>query len=173
MAKEEINSFDPIIPSKPKVLILGSMPGVESLKLQQYYGHPQNAFWYAIASLQSETNPPKTYKERIQLLLDNNIALWDVCKYCQRKGSLDSEIKNAKPNEIHKLLVEHPTITTVLFNGQPPNKLYRKFFKPLPFIQYKVMPSTSPTYATMRRSDKVEFWKKELFVFYYLFSYLL
>ena len=163
---QQLTSFEPVIPSKPKVLILGSMPGVESLRLQQYYGHPQNAFWYAISSLDSLSTPPQKYSERIQLLHKHHIALWDVCFHCERKGSLDSDIKNVKPNTINKILEEFPTITTVLFNGQPPHKLYKKYLQFLPQIKYKVMPSTSPTYAKMKRNEKVEIWKKELFVFF-------
>jgi TDG/mug DNA glycosylase family protein len=39
-----IQSFLPIIPKEPKVLILGTMPEMASLQQQQYYGHPRNHF---------------------------------------------------------------------------------------------------------------------------------
>ncbi|GAB1225719.1 hypothetical protein ENUP19_0259G0053 [Entamoeba nuttalli] len=164
MMNERLSSFDPIIPSKPLILILGSMPGTESLKKQQYYGHPQNCFWSIISSLKSMTSVPPRYEHRIELIKSCQIALWDVCCQCERKGSLDSDIKEVKPNKINKLLIEHPTIKTVLFNGQGPSKLYHKFFKELPNIKYIIMPGTSPANARTKKQTKIEIWKKQMFV---------
>ena len=41
----ECKSFLPNIDKRSKILILGSMPGIKSLEMQQYYAHPQNRFW--------------------------------------------------------------------------------------------------------------------------------
>jgi len=45
MMNERISSFPPIISENSKILILGSVPGIRSLQMQQYYAHPQNGFW--------------------------------------------------------------------------------------------------------------------------------
>ena len=46
-----IYSFDPVIDDQSKIIILGSMPGEESLKKNQYYGNPKNQFWKIIYTL--------------------------------------------------------------------------------------------------------------------------
>ena len=80
-----IYSFDPIVDDKSRVLILGTMPGVESLRKQKYYGHPRNAFWPIIAAVCGR-ELPVSYVEKTAMLLDGGIALWDVCRGCEREG---------------------------------------------------------------------------------------
>ena len=41
-------SFDPILPQNPTIFILGTMPGKQSLKQQQYYANKRNSFWKII-----------------------------------------------------------------------------------------------------------------------------
>ena len=71
-----------------RLLILGSMPGIRSLQMQQYYGHPQNRFWPLVTMLLGYAEVPLDYADKKQMLLDNRIALWDVLGYCEREGSL-------------------------------------------------------------------------------------
>ena len=85
-------SFPPISNIESKVLILGTMPGIASLKLNQYYGHTRNNFWKLLFEIFNE--PFSTdYEIRKKMLLKNNVALWDVIKVCVREGSLDCDIK--------------------------------------------------------------------------------
>ena len=90
---QKISSFPPIINNESKILILGSIPGIKSLEMQQYYAHPQNKFWKIIFDLFSE-DFTTDYSERIKILEKYHVALWDVIDTCERKGSLDSEIRN-------------------------------------------------------------------------------
>ncbi len=46
-----INSFEPIANKNCKILILGTMPGIQSLEKHEYYGNERNAFWKIIFSL--------------------------------------------------------------------------------------------------------------------------
>ena len=90
---DRISSFNPIIDEQSKILILGSVPGVKSLEQQEYYAHPQNKFWTIIFELLDEEFT-LNYDLKLNILKQNKIALWDVIDSCERKGSLDSEIKN-------------------------------------------------------------------------------
>ena len=90
---QKISSFPPIIDKESKILILGSIPGVKSLEMQQYYAHPQNKLWKIICEIFNEEFTTD-YTERIKILEKYHVALWDVIDTCERKGSLDSEIRN-------------------------------------------------------------------------------
>ncbi|WP_435524494.1 DNA-deoxyinosine glycosylase [Chryseobacterium indoltheticum] len=106
-----------------EILILGSIPRVKSLEKQQYYAHPQNKFWKIIFELFNEKFT-EDYVERIDVLKKNHIAIWDVIDSCERKGSLDSEIKNEEANQIPELLENYPNIKAIFCNG---GKSYKKF----------------------------------------------
>jgi len=47
---DRIQSFAPIVDNESEILILGSVPGVRSLEMKEYYAHPQNVFWKIIFS---------------------------------------------------------------------------------------------------------------------------
>lgn len=81
-------AFKPIVNENSKILILGTMPGERSIKLQQYYGHGRNQFWKIIFELFNEPFT-KDYNKRTELLLRKKIALWDVISHCESKGSSD------------------------------------------------------------------------------------
>lgn len=142
-------SFSPQIKTYSKILILGSMPGIKSLEMQQYYAHPQNRFWKLMGLFCKCSNlQDLCYQEKLQILLKNNFALWDVLKYCNRSGSLDSNIKNERPNKIPELLKKYSNIKIICLNG---NKAYTAFKKYFPSLleKYKCykLPSTSPANA--------------------------
>lgn len=43
--KNRIQSLQPIIDENSEILILGTMPGKESLESEEYYASPNNSFW--------------------------------------------------------------------------------------------------------------------------------
>jgi hypoxanthine-DNA glycosylase len=150
-----IFSFSPIINKNAQVLILGTMPGKESLRAGEYYAHPRNAFWKIMFELAGE-DFSDNYAIRKRLLLNNNIALWDVLESCERVSSLDSDIRDELPNDIISLLKKYPQIRTIFFNGQHAAKLFKKYNPEIALVKY-ILPSTSPAHA-VPFSRKAEQW---------------
>ena len=74
-----VHSFEPVIGSSPRVLILGSMPGVVSLQAVQYYANPRNAFWTIMAELFG-FEIDCDYQQRIDQIKQHPVVLWDTIK---------------------------------------------------------------------------------------------
>src|SRR5471030_2105559 len=103
------------------------MPGGASLAAGQYYAHPQNLFWRIMCDL-LKANIGLPYQSRLLLLKSNRIALWDVLKFCEREGSLDSAIddKSIVVNDFASFFRTHRHVTHVFFNGAKAESSYRK-----------------------------------------------
>lgn len=157
-------SFDPVVTDSSRVLILGTMPGVASLRKQEYYGFPHNAFWRIITALTGEKEVPEAYTERLEMIRRNGLALWDVCHSCQREGSLDSHITDEVPNDIGSLLTAHPQVRAVVFNGTPAFRLFKRHLglETVGERAVLVMPSTSPANASWSFERKLEAWSELL-----------
>ncbi len=149
----------PIADSKSKVLILGSMPGEESLSKQEYYAHPRNLFWKIIATI-TGSQLPESYSKKKELLLQSNIAIWDVCEVCIREGSLDSKIVDENPNDLETFLEKHPMINRIAFNGRKSSDLFDKYFIRKVDFNYFILPSSSPANAGISWGVKLAEWSK-------------
>lgn len=152
-----IQSFPPFINNETKILILGTMPGIASLEKQEYYAHPRNHFWKIIYTLFNTLPVSVNFDEKIKLLQDNKIGIWDVLEKCERKGSLDIHIKNHKPNDFESLFSQFPNIQKIIFNGKESHRYFIKSFGQIKGITYYVMPSTSPA-NTMSFENKLKIW---------------
>jgi len=158
-------SFPPVARKDARVLILGSLPGQASLKAQQYYAQPQNAFWPLMGALFG-AGRDLPYSERLLRLQENRLALWDVCASACRPGSLDSNIVHASvaPNDFAALYRRCPNIMLVCFNGATAARLYHKLVAPtliaeIPTIR---LPSTSPAHAGRSFAQKRAAWAAAL-----------
>lgn len=155
------NVLPPVVDRNTRLLIVGSMPGVQSLEKQQYYGHPRNHFWPIISAITGELMP-KSYEARLQLVRKHGIGLWDVIQSCERIGSLDSKIKNEIPNDFEELFIRFPQIEAVFFNGTKAYDVFQKKvgFELLSGKEYYKMPSTSPVPGRHIKTfeQKVEIW---------------
>ena len=153
-------SFPPSADADARVLILGSMPGGESLRQSQYYAFDRNLFWPIMGEIFS-FDPAAPYPLRLELLKTHHVALWDVIAGCERSGSLDSAIRSPVPNDIPALLARCPEIVGICCNGRAAaNYLHRFFPKLHPRIE--VLPSTSPAAASVSRDTKLHLWREAL-----------
>ena len=156
----EISSFEPVVGKQLRVLILGSIPGVRSLEMAQYYAHPQNQFWRIMGALLN-IEMPTVYDQRLDILKANGIGLWDVLEGCEREGSLDANIKGAKVNDIQALIDKHPELEVIALNGKTAEKYFKKAAKMGVINPRKSvvlgMPSTSPAH-TLAFDKKLEAW---------------
>lgn len=151
-------SFAPISEKNATILILGTMPGEQSLALQQYYGHARNNFWKIIFTLFNQ-EISTDYQERIKLLKQNKIALWDVLEACERKGSLDSAIKMEVANDFKSFLKQHPDIKYIFFNGQKASLFFKKYVAVSDSYSFVTLPSTSPANAGKSFENKLNEWR--------------
>lgn len=154
-----IKGLLPVVNEKSKVLILGTMPGKDSLSKQAYYGNDRNLFWKLMAEVTGK-KVPSEYESRKIFLLENKIALWDVCQTCFREGSLDSAISGETPNKLIPFLQKYPKIKAIALNGQTAEKLFAKYFGQIPGIEVFSMPSTSAANAGVKWETKVGEWGK-------------
>jgi double-stranded uracil-DNA glycosylase len=151
-------SFPPIVDDRARVLVLGTLPGEESLRRQQYYAHPRNLFW-PIAFALFDATPPADYRERLAFVSAHRIALWDVCEIGERDRSADTTIRRERPNAIDRLLDEHSLIRAVAFNGTGARRLYDRHFPRRAGLTYLALPSTSPAHARIDFARKLARWR--------------
>lgn len=158
------HSFPPCARASCRLLILGSLPGDESLRQAQYYAHPRNAFWW-IMGRWCGFDPLLPYAERMERLNAAGIALWDVVASGRRKGSLDQHIEDEAPNDIPGLLRACPSIRTIACNGTAAHRYLKKYFPELwsaPERDILCLPSTSPAAARLTREEKETLWRAAL-----------
>ena len=160
-----ITSFEPVANNSAHILILGSMPGAASLKSNQYYAHPRNAFWRIMARI-FKFSAEAPYETRVEALNASGVALWDVLHSCVRPGSLDSAIEAGSrvPNNFSSFFKNHSNIKLVGFNGSEAEKSFSKYAQPnlgTNDISFVCLPSSSPA-NTITLEKKIEAWEKLL-----------
>ena len=150
-------SFPPVVDTRARVLVLGTLPGEESLRRHEYYAHPRNLFWPILFALFGAT-PATDYPAKLTFALARRVALWDVCMAGEREMSADATIRAEVPNAIDRLLDTHPLIGAVAFNGTTARRLYDRHFPRRSGLVYLAMPSTSPAHASLDFAAKFAHW---------------
>ncbi len=169
-AQARLHGFPPIENPTARILILGSMPGEASLRASQYYAHPQNLFWQILGEVvgaHDKNLRDAPYHDKLRVLAENDIALWDVLASCHRKGSLDSDIvsQTLQPNDFAAFFGAHDRIEHVLFNGAKAEACFRKHVAPAVDTRERRLirlPSTSPANASIAYSAKLAAWRVAL-----------
>ena len=164
MTRSRLQGLPPVVGRDTRLLILGSFPGVASLKAQQYYGHPQNHFWAILQALwPGDALPARDrYAERCAWVLDHGLGIWDVYASCEREGSLDSAIRNPVVNDFAALRERCPQLRLIAHNGGESFRHARAVRAALgmehfPLVQ---LPSTSPANASWRFERKLAAWRE-------------
>ena len=156
-----LTALPPLVSSRTRLLILGSFPGVASLKAQQYYGHPQNHFWRILQAIWPSCAMPVgvgSYQKRSEWLLDKGLGVWDVYATCEREGSLDNNIRHAVVNDFSGLRRLCPGLQAIAHNGGESFK-HAKHTAVLGLPVYR-LPSTSPANASWSFERKLAAWRE-------------
>ncbi len=146
----------PVIARGTRLVVLGSFPGVASLQAGQYYAHPRNHFWPILAALWGVDLPALPYRQRLGVLRERGLGLWDVYAACRREGSLDSAIEAAEPNPLASLRRRAPGLRGVAHNGGESARAMR-VTQALGLPVWR-LPSTSPANASWSFERKRAAW---------------
>ena len=160
MAAIASEGFPPIAAPDARILVLGSLPGERSIAARQYYAHPRNAFWPIMKALYDIHGD---YEERCEQLKAHRIAVWDVLASSVRPGSLDAriELESARANDFATFLEVHRQLERIVFNGRKAEQLFHRLVDlPAGPVDLVGLPSSSPAYAAMPFSGKLEKWRE-------------
>lgn len=158
IAASLLTGLAPVIAPTTRILVLGSFPGAASLAAGQYYAHPRNQAWRLLSALVGEDLAGMPYAERVQRLLAHGYGLWDVLGSCERKGSLDSQIRQPAANDLARLRQLCPLLATVGFNGQTSGKYAPPFAEA--GLRTVILPSSSPAHAALSFEQKLALWRE-------------
>ncbi|MGE4430476.1 MAG: DNA-deoxyinosine glycosylase [Sphingobium sp.] len=118
--------FPPVAGPDARLLILGSLPGVRSLELTQYYGHPRNHFWHLVGGLIGIDLPALPYEARLDHVKAHGLALWDVVAQAVRPGSLDQHLRSVQSNDLEEFIATLPRLRAIAFNGATASRIGRR-----------------------------------------------
>ena len=160
-----LTGLAPLVSERTRLLVLGSFPGVASLRAKQYYGHPQNHFWKILQAIWPSSPIPAgadSYQNRSKWLLDRQLGVWDVYATCEREGSLDSAIRGAVVNDFAALLQTCPRLEAIAHNGAESFRHAARVKASLGAaaeLTFYRVPSTSPANASWSFERKLAAWR--------------
>lgn len=147
----------PAVTNDTRLLLLGSFPGVASLRAGQYYAHPRNHFWPILGALWQFDWRALDYAARLALVGRRGLGIWDVYAACRREGSLDTAIEDAVPNDLAGLAAQLPALRAIAHNGAESARAMR-LTRALGLAVVR-LPSTSPANASWSFERKLAAWR--------------
>jgi hypoxanthine-DNA glycosylase len=160
-----LTGLAPVLGPQTRLIVLGSFPSVASLAAQQYYAHPRNQFWPILGALWGLDLSALPYAERLAVVRERGLGIWDVYARCRREGSLDSAIEDAELNDLASLRERAPALQALAHNGGESARTMR-LTRVLGLPVHR-LPSTSPANASWRFDRKLGAWR-EVFERYHL-----
>jgi hypoxanthine-DNA glycosylase len=157
-APPRLHGLPPVLGPGARLLVLGSFPGVASLRAGQYYGHPRNHFWPILSALWQVDLVGLPYAQRLAEMQRRGLGLWDVYASCRRSGSLDSAIADAEWNDFATLRASAPALQAVAHNGGESARA-RRHLQALGLEVHR-LPSTSPANASWSFERKLAAWRQ-------------
>jgi hypoxanthine-DNA glycosylase len=151
-----LRGLPPVLAADTRVLILGSFPGVASLAAREYYAHPRNHFWPVLGAILDEPLAQLPYAKRLERLRAHRVGLWDTIVSCERRGSLDTAIRNARRGEIARVRRVAGDLAAVCFNGATAARAAATWRDAGYHVE--MLPSTSPAY-TRPLAEKLAAWR--------------
>ena len=98
------------------------------------------------------------YEQRLAVLRERGLGLWDVYAACRREGSLDTSIEDAAPNDLASLKRRAPGLQAIAHNGGESARSMR-VTRALGLPVYR-LPSTSPANASWSFERKLAAWRE-------------
>lgn len=141
------SSFPPVYARDARLLVLGSLPGEASLAATRYYAHPQNQFWRLMSGVLDMNLTTLDYEARLAALIARKVALWDVVATAERRGSLDTAIRNVSANDLTALITSLPDLKLIAFNGKRAAAIGERQLSNHKAAPTFTLPSSSPAYT--------------------------
>jgi hypoxanthine-DNA glycosylase len=163
----EKHPFGNFIPQNTQYLILGSFTGkITDDSYDWFYSNKRNLFWPIIQEVYGTRLQNK--KEKQELFTHLGIAMADIILSCERKSNsnLDMNLTNIVLNKKVEDIFDNNKIKKIFFSSRFVEKLFKRHFKGLILkysdVELTTLPSPSPRYAAMSKSEKVARYKKLL-----------
>lgn len=137
-------------------MLMGTLPGDESLGSNEYFADKRNDFWRLLGGAWGMDMVPLGYDEKKRILYEHGIGIWDVYSAGERKGS-SGKIKNGLLNDFSELKTIAPGLQCVLLLGVEAGS-FEGVFKEL---GYKTDVLLQPSSAN-RRPGRADEWKNAL-----------